>query len=142
MIVYVTFPKVFNIIKMEDTYMTNKIIIAICLLSITFFVSPCYSQAKDLVVQRGFLTGEKFLSMDNSEQAVYAMGLVDGVLSAVFFANSNICCPPWFENCIGGMSNSQITAILGKYLKEHPQEWHYSMHTIFYNAFLRTCPKK
>jgi hypothetical protein len=41
----------------------------------------------------------------------------------------------WLRNCTGKQfSNEQLSALLDKYLKDHPEEWHMSMNVIGFRA--------
>ena len=63
------------------------------------------------------------------------------IICSKFWAEKN--CPKLkmekFETCIIGMNGSQLTAIFDKYLAEHPERWHQSMHTLAFVALKEAC---
>ncbi len=91
-------------------------------------------------IKNGFLTGEQLLQMSEFEKNSYSMGLINGMLLAPFFGGekSELF---WFENCITGMTSTQLSAIFTKYLRENPQDWNLTPHTSLYNALRKSCPK-
>lgn len=118
--------------------MTNKIIFTICISTIIFFVSPCYSQ--NIAILSGHISGKEFLELDKKVQVAYAMGLVDGICIAPLFSD-NVHRRVWFEECTRKMNSDQIVAILKKYLIKHQEEWQIDMSNIAFRAFKKACPE-
>jgi hypothetical protein len=46
-----------------------------------------------------------------------------------------------FNRTVKGMTYGQVNAIVDKFLKEHPEYWHYDLADIVYNAITKTSPK-
>jgi len=108
--------------------------IALC----AFVVTAAFSQP--VTIKNGFGSGEDYLKMSQSEQRAYAMGVVNGMLLAPLFgAPKNKMLQ--IENCLVGMTDSQVAAILAKYLRDNPGRWHETPHTPMYAALLESCPK-
>lgn len=91
-------------------------------------------------IRNGFFTGAEFLDMSASEQSLYAPGLVDGILLAPLFGapKNNLL---RIEQCITGMTNMQVAALLTAHLKAHPEEWHRHAHAAMYRALKERCPQ-
>lgn len=81
-------------------------------------------------VPKCFLTGNEYLQLKPELRFAYVMGLYDGMqLSTIFGAKDDR-----FYDYIEGMNSRQIVAIVEKYLKDNPQEWHKPMNYIFFFA--------
>lgn len=104
----------------------------------TFLVSTAVAQP--VAINNGFGTGEDYLKMDTSEQRAYAMGVVNGMLLAPLFGapKSKML---RIENCLVGMTDSQVAAILAKYLRDNPGRWHETPHAPMLAALMENCPK-
>ena len=104
-----------------------------------------------VTIHRGFLTGMDFRKLTMAEQRSYAAGIVDGMLLAPAFdapkrddfqpkamaAASRI---EWLETCVEGMDDEQVAAMISKWLRDHPERWHHTLHTSVYAAMLDSCP--
>ena len=89
-------------------------------------------------VQMGFITGEDFLKLSESDKASYSMGIIDGYLSApIFGANDRYL--KWISTCIKGKTNTQIAAILVKYLQDNPGRWDKSVQFLMFEALKKAC---
>lgn len=126
---------------MENTM--KRIILAIVLIA---SATLCYAESnqsvvvQSVVVTGGFLTGNSFRDLSDTEKHGYAMGFIDGVLiSPIFNAPGKEL--QWFERCIKGMTNKQVVAILNKFLEENPARWHEPMNILAFRAMVETCKK-
>jgi hypothetical protein len=107
------------------------------------FVATLYSFASlatPVAIHNGFGTGEQYLNMSEPEQRAYAAGTINGILLAPLFGapKKNL---RRIENCVTGMTDSQVAAILTKYLRDNPSRWHETTHTSMYSALMESCPK-
>jgi hypothetical protein len=114
----------------------SLIIIGLLLLSPT-------AEAQSVRIHNGFITGEQYLRMEDSDRRSYVMGLVDGIFLGPLLGGSQE--RSWnLGRCVEGsgegMTNLQLDAILSKYLKDNPGRWHESAHTSMYSALLAVCP--
>jgi len=66
------------------------------------------------------------------------MGVIDGLMAGQIINTDDDL--NWLSGCISGMSNEQIRAIVDKYLKSHPEEWHEDMNLLVIQAPLKVCP--
>ena len=104
------------------------------------FIFASYSYSGDKVwIHNGFIKGNKYNKFSDSEQRLYLMGVIDGFMFAPIFAKKKMNIK-WFTDCVEGMEDFQVEAIVEKYLIENPIQWTQSMHTIIYNSFIRVCP--
>lgn len=117
----------------------NKIVLLFALL---FVVTPVYSDDDvfkgPISVSKGFLTGEEFLKLSEGDKVSYSMGIIDGYLSAPIFGANNKYLK-WIPTCIEGKTNTQITAILVKYLKDNPGRWDKSVQFLMFWALQKAC---
>jgi hypothetical protein len=95
--------------------------------------------AEPVLIQNGFGTGEEYLKMSPLEQRAYAMGIVNGMLLAPLFGAPKDRMFR-FESCVTGMTDSQVAAILTKYLRDNPGRWHETPHAPMYTALMKACP--
>lgn len=87
-------------------------------------------------IKNGFGTGTEFRAWSEAEKWSYAMGFVNGIsmASGVGASEKEM---QWFVSSFmqPGMSNSQLAAIISKYLEEHPERWHEPLNFLSYSAF-------
>lgn len=105
-----------------------------------FSVLASTVSAEDIWVKEGFITGNEYLAFADVNKKRYAMGVLDGIFLAPLFGapKGNI---KWLENCVVNMTDSQVAAVLNKYLRDNPQRWHESLNFIAYSAFREVCPR-
>lgn len=103
-----------------------------------------YAQ-KDSVHQRSIkeplhlCKAEDFWQMSESDRELYASGLVDGFLAIGFF-NAPDEEVTWVTSCVRGMDSKQVSAIIAKYIKEHPDWSNRSASGNAYFALVDACP--
>jgi len=83
---------------------------------------------KNLIIHSGFLKAQVYLDMSQNDQRVYAMGLLDGFdMAPMFDAPDNNKWLVSITTCVEGMKGSQVAAIIEKYIKGHPERWHWDL---------------
>lgn len=92
------------------------------------FVSPQY-----------FYKAGAFLEMGEADRTVYVTGLMDGFYASALFGASDETAASLIS-CTKGMDNKQLTAIVTKYVKDHPEYWHLALSVEAYNALNDACP--
>ncbi|MHB1861614.1 MAG: Rap1a family protein [Gemmatimonadaceae bacterium] len=103
---------------------------------------PALAQDSLVVVHNGMLTGNDYLSYSVSAQRAYVAGIVDGMLLAPLFGAKERS-TAWFVDCVQGMTDVEIRAIIGNYLQAHPVLWKNQMHALVYSALFAACrPQK
>lgn len=85
------------------------------------------------LVYAGFCTGQDYIEMSEDDKALYVMGAFDGMLAATLF-QAPINKVEWLVDSAKGMTNVQIAAILSKYLKDNPAQWHMPLNTLMHKA--------
>jgi len=88
------------------------------------------------------IRAENFLHWPTAQQTGYAMGFMDGIYISLPVASSkkqNPLTP--LANCIAEMTPSQVSAIIEKHIKNHPDRWHWPLNTMAYSAIRDACPK-
>ncbi|MGH9748247.1 MAG: hypothetical protein ACRD59_19300 [Candidatus Acidiferrales bacterium] len=87
-----------------------------------------------------FFTAQQYLGLRDEDRELYAMGVVDGLQGSVVLRADEKYLEA-FASCIQGMSGAQMSAIITKYVKDHPEKWNDSLSVNAYSAFMSTCPK-
>ena len=98
------------------------------------------ANTQEILIKTGFITGNEYLRLPDVNKLHYVMGVVDGIFLAPFFGAPKDKMD-WIEKFLVNMTDSQVTAIINKYLQENPQRWHESMNVIIYSAFREACLK-
>lgn len=104
-----------------------------------FITASFNATGGDLVkINGGFMTGQMFLELRESERSAYVMGLVDGMFWAPVYGAPEARINK-FAQCISEMNNKQLSAILEKYLRDHPEKWHYVANSALWWAIREKC---
>lgn len=91
----------------------------------------------DARVPKGFMSGNDWLGLHNTEQATYAMGVVDGLDLAATLKTPGLF---WINPCVAGMTSDQLRAMLKAELDARPGERHLPMlHRAVYQALWKAC---
>lgn len=86
-----------------------------------------------------FYKAEEFTNMSEADRLPYTIGLMDGFLgSEAFGANDGTITK--LSSCIKEMDAKQITAIITKHVKEHPEVWNLPLNVEAINALSNACP--
>ena len=106
------------------------------------FPLPAFAAKEEGIwIKEGFLDGEEYLQLPDLQKRDYAMGLLDGILTAPILGADKRGMK-WLENCVVDMSGNQLSAILEKELRDNPEEWHYNSNgTVLWRALKRDCPQ-
>lgn len=115
------------------------IVIIVCTLIFSSHLNSAF--AEGIKHQSGMISGNEYLSSGLSKRS-YVTGIIDGIFIGPVFSETtgDKSLIWWLQNCLAGMENTQMVAIIDKYMKEHPEEWHEDMHVIVYRAFANLCP--
>jgi hypothetical protein len=93
----------------------------------------------DFSVEPGFITGSKYRKFDQAHRETYLVDVIDGYLGSIAFkADQNLI--PAFNTCISDMDSEQITAIVDKYMAQHPEYWNQGMNVLVIQSILAVCP--
>jgi hypothetical protein len=99
--------------------------------------TPRTSMKDPTVYIQASMTGEQFLSLKPAAlQQWYVSGLVDGFN---MWAQEDHG-PSWMNECgVTKMTTAQITAIISKYLGDHPEYWNQPINALSFNAIAKAC---
>lgn len=110
------------------------------LLACTMEQSLAQTPSAAVVVPYGFMSGNAYRALPEAGKQMYVTGVFDGLIgSPMFGANAHMVAA--FKQCMEGMNNDQLQAIVDKYLNAHPEIWHYPMQVHAYNAIIDICPQ-
>ena len=111
----------------------------ISVLLIAFIPNYTPSQKETVYIGAGFLKGNDYLAMDAAEKRAYAMGAINGMLVAPLLGAPQEKAR-WFNDCTLKMNDEQVAAIITKYLRDNPAQWHLPMNLTSFNAMRLACP--
>ncbi|MDD2904562.1 MAG: hypothetical protein PHU44_19195 [Syntrophales bacterium] len=124
--------------RMKRDFDVTIILIAVLLLII---LGKGMAQAASFT---GF-TGNDYLKMDKHSQIGYLSGVRDAFLiNQIIMEEKNVndVNIDQFVKCTTGMTAFQIQALINKYLKNHPEDWHMLMPFLIVKAVLMNCKSK
>jgi len=94
------------------------------------------------------IDGNDWNKLPNDNQHAYTVGVIDAWQNIIGYcgAPQTACFPikGMFESIVSCTSNrpyGQIAAIVAKYMKDHPEGWHYDMASIIFTALSQACKK-
>jgi hypothetical protein len=86
-----------------------------------------------------FYKTETFVEMNDADRQVYTAGLIDGFFASAFFGASDETVAN-LNSCIKDMDTKQLSAIITKYAKDHPENWHLPLSVLAHSALDKACP--
>src|SRR5205814_2320443 len=101
-----------------------------------------FPQEHTTVIHNGFLNAEDYVHISERRQRDYVIGIIDGMMLAPLFGAPGDGPIKPLLDCVTGMSDSQIAAIIAKFLREHPERWNESLHGVVYSAMTQSCAQK
>jgi hypothetical protein len=99
--------------------------------------NPC-TQDTHGVIGNGMFTGVTLNEMSELNLGVYTAGVADAWSAAMLFGASEECYRK-VRSCIVGRTGVQFGAMVKKYLRDNPAEWHLQGAVIVYRAVLADC---
>lgn len=90
------------------------------------------------IIRDGFTSGEECLQLDEISQRLYMRGFIDGLFVSSLVGASEACLSP-IAKCLTGVSDSQMAAVLRKWLNTHPEEWHLPCNLVAWRAVEEMC---
>ena len=120
----------------------KMIIISLVVLSCLWCSMANAEERKSVLIQSGFITGNDFLTLNEYAKRKYIIGYVDGLFASPFLGAPESQLKT-FKECVEDMVDTQLVAILIKYLGERPEEWRELMSAIAYRSLvIETCGLK
>ncbi len=77
--------------------------------------------------------------MSEADRMLYTSGLMDGFFASALFGASGETVAS-LSSCTRDMDSKQVSAIITKYVKDHPESWHLPLSVEAYNALNAACP--
>jgi hypothetical protein len=99
------------------------------------------AQNEYVKVGDGIWTGAKLNELSELDLRLYASAVADAWSTILIFGASEECFTK-LRSCTVGRSNAQFGAMLKKYLRDNPAEWHLQGALIAYKAILMDCLHK
>lgn len=114
-------------------------LIVLVTLGVLLFLADGTAQERT-IVKSGFYKGNDYRRLEGDQKWTYLTGIVEGMLLAPVFGapRSRVA---WLEECIVGMTNEQIAAIVEKFLTENPGRWQEPMHFLAHQAMFDACKR-
>jgi hypothetical protein len=110
----------------------------LCLLA-TGTQSRPQKQPRVLFSPPSYYKAEAFVELNDAERQMYTAGLMDGFYASALFGASDETVAN-LTSCTKEMDSKQITAIITKYVKDHPESWHLPLSVEAHNALDKACP--
>jgi hypothetical protein len=86
-----------------------------------------------------YYKAEDFTEMTDAARVFYTAGLMDGFYASVLFGATDKTVAN-LHLCTKDMDSKQVSAIITKYLKDHPESWHLPLSVEAHNALNAACP--
>ena len=118
--------------------MTKRFAFYLLFASVLILRPAASGQQNVVEIHSGFLTGQEFRELPELRKRSYAAGIIDGMFLAPLFDAPKTRLA-WLENCVVGMTDEQMAAIISKYVADHPERWHERAHLLVYSALNGSC---
>lgn len=124
-----------------------KAVIAALVVGVVLISFPAGSNARQpgilpnhaVIVGDGLIKGNEFIEFPEMQKRRYVSGMIDAFLFSPAVGSSAEVYAALAE-CVRGMTDKQLVAIVSDWLASHPQRWHDSMNSIFFASIIRqTC---
>ena len=126
----------------------RRILMSIAWLLPAFVVTKIFSQRtnsqkdgfKDAAQPflKGCLTGNQFRKLTQPEKIAYVTGIWDGFMFSPALGGQTATDQRLYD-CVPGLMQEQLLAIVEQYMKEHPGRWGDPMNMIVYLALPASC---
>ena len=119
-------------------------IVSCVLLALLLSVAPVTGQKakrkpKIIFDPPRYFKAEAFLELSEADKTTYTAGLMDGFYASTFFGATDETVAS-LTSCTKDMDSKQVSAIITKYVKEHPEKWHFSLSALAHSALDAACP--
>jgi hypothetical protein len=85
-----------------------------------------------------FFKAEDFVDLSEDDRLMYTIGLMDGFSGSALFGATDETVAT-LTSCTKDMDSKQLSAIITKYVKDHPESWQYPLSLEAYNALSSAC---
>lgn len=90
-------------------------------------------------VQNGYGEVTTYRDFPNWVRGHYVTGVIDGLFVSTLFGASEEAMRT-LKACLNGVNSVQLTAIVDKYINDHPGEWQNGTQIMVYRAMREFCP--
>lgn len=97
------------------------------------------SSPREIKAHPYYMKTERFIELSEADRAIYTMGLMDGFSAGGLFRADEAMLEKLSE-CTKEMDAKQVSAIIFKYVQEHPEIWHLQLNIQAVNALEKACP--
>ncbi|MFZ1157299.1 MAG: hypothetical protein WAO10_05950 [Candidatus Sulfotelmatobacter sp.] len=97
------------------------------------------SSLREIKAHPYYMKAERFVELSEADRALYTMGLMDGFSAGGLFRAEEGMLERLSE-CTREMDAKQVSAIITKYVQEHPETWHLQLNVEAFNALEKACP--
>jgi hypothetical protein len=107
-------------------------------LLVATFVSTA-ADTPEVIIDFGFLRGNSYRQLSEVMRRGYVMGIVDGFYYSPMFGAPEKEVDR-LSKCLTGWSDTQVMAVVDKWLANKPARWHEPMHVLTHTALADACP--
>ena len=94
-----------------------------------------------VLISQGWVTGQYFLSLNEGQKSGMAAGIISGLFMSPLMGGSErgdeIVA---LHECTHGMSIGQLSGVLEKYVRDHPERWNYPIAVLAVQSMRSVCP--
>jgi len=115
------------------------VLVGLCIFGVVAYAQKQQSKPRVHHLPGYYLTAGNFSGLSDDDQMMYITGLIDGFFGVGLFGASDEAVAG-LTTCTLGMDVKQATAIILKWVKDHPEYGQYPMSVVAYDALLNSCP--
>ena len=97
------------------------------------------SESRYINIHSGFVSGNEFIEYTENQKLGYIMGVFDGLMISPVFCKLKDENYKQLYKCTKNMTNTQIKAIVKKYMEENPSRWDNPMNSLIVEALFEAC---
>jgi len=117
--------------------MVRAFLMTIVLLTVPFGQT---TTQKTKIITNGYLKASEFLNLNDTQKEAFAIGFLDGIFVAPLLdAPDDGKFYVSLRTCTAEMPGKQVAAIIEKYIRDNPEDWHLQLHTVAFNSLLKAC---
>ena len=98
-----------------------------------------FSDGGDIRIVGGILKGTDLMNYSDGSLLQYSIGFMNGMSMAAMLGGAPSCVAKFSKDCFQGRTAGQISAIIRKYLKDNPEQWHLGANALSWRAITATC---
>jgi len=92
------------------------------------------------IMAGGYLKTGEFLDLNDAQREAFAAGFLDGIFIAPLLdAPNRGKLYEAIRTCTAEMPANQVAAIIEKFVRDNPEDWHKPLNVVAFNAILKAC---